>query len=344
VGMARRTLMDAIDLWCFQRGAGAAPGGKASAGGASAKTRDHKSAQPQDIILSLDADTRFGPGYLASVVRQLQAHPTAMGLSNPYYHRLTGDEDLDRALLRYEIYMRHYALNLWRIESPYSFTALGSAIALPLRAYRKIGGMTAKKSGEDFYLLQKLRKAGPLLHHNTERVYPATRYSDRVFFGTGPALIRGKRGDWDSYPVYDHRLFDRVGETCRAFPALYDRDADTPMTPFLQKQLGTRDVFGPLRRNAATRDQFVRACHHRVDGLRVLQFLKASQAAQGHADEKYLLAFLREHHPGIHQACFSSEGLDFGRSPIALMDKIRNLLMETEDKYREADARALSGC
>ncbi len=160
VGQARKVLMDAIN----------------------------KNSGADDLIVSMDADTTFDPGYLASIRECFAHHEKAIALSNPYYHKLSGDNRLDRAMLRYEIYMRHYAVNMWRIGSPYNFTALGSAIAVPIRAYRKAGGITAKKSGEDFYFLQKLRKTGWICNYNTHNVYPGTRYSDRVFFGTGPAL------------------------------------------------------------------------------------------------------------------------------------------------------------
>ena len=58
------------------------------------------------------------------------------------------------------------------------------------------------------------------------------------------------------------------------FPRLYERDLETPMTVFLSKQLKTSDVWQPLRRNFKSRELFVHACHERVDGLRILQFLK----------------------------------------------------------------------
>ncbi len=91
-----------------------------------------------------------------------------------------------------------------------SFTAIGSAMALPVKSYRAIGGMTPHKSGEDFYFLQKLRKFGKVLTWNKEKVYPEARYSDRVFFGTGPAMIKGRDGDWSSYPIYPFELFDEI--------------------------------------------------------------------------------------------------------------------------------------
>lgn len=67
-----------------------------------------------------------------------------VGHAARYFYPLTEDEAITRAMLGYEIYMRFYALNMWRIKSPYSFTALGSALALPVRIYRQLGGMTPR--------------------------------------------------------------------------------------------------------------------------------------------------------------------------------------------------------
>jgi cellulose synthase/poly-beta-1,6-N-acetylglucosamine synthase-like glycosyltransferase len=169
-----------------------------------------KVAQEHDIIVSLDADTAFNANYISSVVDTLLKNPEASALAVPYYHRLTGSEAADRAILRYEIYMRCYAINLLRINSPYAFTALGSAIALTVKNYKSIGGITPKLSGEDFYFLQKLRKKARVLTWNSEKVYPAARFSDRVYFGTGPAMIKGAAGDWSSYPVYHHSRFEEI--------------------------------------------------------------------------------------------------------------------------------------
>lgn len=311
VGQARKVLMDAIS----------------------------RIALDTDLIVSLDADTLFENDYLASLAAVFDRHPEAVALSNPYFHTLTGTENLDRAMLRYEIYMRHYAINLWRIRSPYSFTALGSAITLPVSAYRKIGGMTAKKSGEDFYLLQKLRKTGWIVNHNTSLVYPATRFSDRVFFGTGPALIKGSQGLWDSYPIYDHRLFDRVAATYSLFPALFHKPLETPMSAFLNRQFGEEDIFEPLRKNNKTSERFIHACHHKVDGLRVLQFLKHHQAQVNLRDEDNLLDFFEVFYLDffIKFGLEVKKTLDFQASPIALLNGIRNFLMEKERIYQEND-------
>ncbi len=308
-------------------------------------------ADENDIILSLDADTAFHEDYLASVKSIFLSYPNTVALSNPYYHELSGDEALDRSMLRYEIYMRHYAINMWRIGSPYSYTALGSAIALPVWAYRKIGGITAKKSGEDFYFLQKLRKTGWICNYNTEKVYPGTRYSDRVFFGTGPALIKGSSGDWESYPIYDHRLFEEVKTTYELFPQLYRERIQTPMSAFLAAQFRDTDPFEALRKNASNEEQFVAACHQKIDGLRVLQFLKSETKKTARNDEAALLRFFDAFYPQIFEGkpvgtsgnLLSETGitelqkLSFENTGIALLNKIRNILQDIETAYQQND-------
>lgn len=314
----------------------------------------NQNASPDDMIVSLDADTHFGDAYLQSIQETFARFPEAIALSNPYYHKLSGEEQLDRAMLRYEIYMRHYVINMWRIRSPYSFTALGSAIALPVSSYRKIGGITAKKSGEDFYFLQKLRKAGWICNYNEQKVYPGTRYSDRVFFGTGPALIKGSKGNWESYPIYDFKLFDQVKETYKAFSELFHHSVETPMTRFLICQFREEDPFEPLRKNSSTKEQFVAACHQKIDGLRVLQFLKAETTKSERNDVLRLIEFL-DHHKNIipekileplHNAKYdrpnTSELTQFGfdRCPVGLLNAIRDYLMAIEVGFQRHEVGA----
>jgi hypothetical protein len=308
VGMARKTTMDAIN----------------------------NMALPQDIIISLDADTVFDSDYFASVVALFAEHPTYMGLANPYYHKLTSDETLNRAILRYEIYMRCYIINLMRIGSPYAFTALGSALAVPVWAYRKIGGITPKKSGEDFYFLQKLRKTGPLLTWNKQCVYPSSRYSDRVFFGTGPALIKGSKGDWSSYPIYHHSLFGYIENTYKLFPRLFSEDVPTPLDDFLESQFGTKNIWQTLRNNTASESSFVAACHQKLDGLRLLQYLKWKQTHLNRCDEDALTHLLNmlNYKPIVRHP----EALCLETSPIADINHIRDFLFEKENGMRRKNA------
>ena len=292
-------------------------------------------AEADDIILSMDADTVFNSELCRSVAHSFYRHQKATALALPYYHRLTGDTTLDRAMLRYEIYMRYYAINLWRIKNPYCFTAIGSSMAVPVHAYRAIGGITPKLSGEDFYFLQKLRKYGDIIVWNEEKTFPATRYSDRVFFGTGPALIKGVRKDWDSYPMYSYQLFDEVKQTYHLFEELFHADVPTPIDGFLEKAFLSKNIWAPLRENFKDKKKFVRACAEKVDGLRILQFLKSSQQASDN-EMRYLVEYLKLFHQAeAKQLLHAADDLHFDTSALELLDQLRDLLTDIESTYRK---------
>lgn len=262
------------------------PKGKGGVGWARKLCMDKISemAQPHDVVVSIDADTHYPSEYLSEINRSLSENPKAAGLAIPYFHPLAGDET-DLLILRYEIYMRHYALQMLRINNPYAFSALGSAMAFPVWAYRKAGGMTPVKSGEDFYFMQKLVKLGRLMLWCDTVAYPSSRFSDRVVFGTGPALTKGNTGDWTSYPIYHPDFFDEVQLTFDAFNRLFLCDEYTPMDDFLFSKFNTPEVWSPLRKNFKREELFVRACIEKLDGLRILQFLRERQSAAQHLDE-----------------------------------------------------------
>jgi len=238
-----------------------------------------------DLIVSLDADTLAPPRYLQSLVAAFDRHPAACGIAARYLHPLTDDAAVTRAMLGYEIYMR--------FRSPYSFTALGSAIALPVHVYRQLGGLTPRTSGEDFYLLQKLTKHGRVLHWSDPPVAPGTRKSWRVPVGTGQAIVAACEGKHaDRYPLYPPELFDRVRRTTEAFPRLFTDSVETPLDGFLRAKTNSADPWQPLRENNKTEPQFVRACHERLDGLRILQYLKAEYRRAPSDDRATLIDWL----------------------------------------------------
>ncbi|MCL2413022.1 MAG: hypothetical protein FWC98_02680 [Bacteroidales bacterium] len=314
VGMARKTLMDTIN----------------------------DIANPKDVIISLDADTEYPPAYFESVKNifdtcrgvlhtpiagdsseyyrgRMQYAPT-VALSNPYYHKLTNCEAENRAILRYEIYMRCYLKNLVRIGSPYAFTALGSAMAVRVEAYRKMGGMAPKKSGEDFYFLQQLSKIGHVETKNTVTVYPATRLSDRVFFGTGPAMIKGVSGDWSSYPIYPPKLWDEIAKIYQNFESYF-----------------SPEDYQKLKSNSKTETQLQKFCHEKFDALRILQYLKSGHAQNPQPDEISLMENLEvfdltRRFDFAQRPCLERSGkahgtnFSFETAKIELLDEIRNIL------------------
>lgn len=292
-------------------------------------------AKDDDLIISIDADTDYPSDYLTKVAEILK-DKSLLGLAIPYYHKTDGEND--RLILRYEIYMRYYLLNMLRINNPYAYTALGSAMAFPVWAYRKVGGLTPVMSGEDFYFLQKLVKNGKLGIWSDTVAFPSTRFSDRVNFGTGPALIKGHTGDWDSYPIYDYRFFDMIKETFDKFPILFKGEVQTPMDEFLQNQFKTKDLWGPLRNNYKDVKNFVKACISKVDGLRILQFLKIRSQESHLNNSKMLVEYIKNY---IHKSTDNElitviSSFSFEKSSVNDLSLIRDFLFKEEMKLRNS--------
>jgi hypothetical protein len=145
-------------------------------------------------------------------------------------------------------------------------------------------------------------------------VYPAARFSTRVPFGTGPAMINFCRGNFQSYPYYHDSLFDTIKETYDIIPELFAKDVDTEFIDFLKKQYKTNDLWSSLRKNFKTLPQFTRAFHEKADGLRILQFLKAKYTP--HTEKRAPLTNL----------------------PVTELNTIRDSLFETEMDLRKVNS------
>ena len=281
--------------------------------------------------VSLDADTRVAPGYVAGLRNAFASYPNAVACALPYHHPLPEKTAQARQLLRYEIYLRYFHLNLWRIGSPYALTALGSALAFRGRAYQGAGGFSTRQAGEDFYLLQKLRKAGPVVAWVPDPVMPASRQSKRVPFGTGPLMVEGALPVIETrFPFYKVAHFDLIGQTYRAWEAWYDRPHRVPIQAFLDEAMGGDAPFERMRRNAASPGAFLRACHTRFDGLRILQCLRFFRErdrahSSGLAQISELLGLLGES---------ESEGVAEG-ARIGPLNQLRERLWACEDRFRK---------
>ncbi len=273
------------------------------------------------LCVSLDADTWVPPHYLSAVRAAFARQPEALALAAPYRHPLPdGPVDALR-LLRYELYMRHYQLNLALAGSPYAFTALGSALAFRAEAYQAVGGFPPRQAGEDFYLLQQLCKRGPLLRHLDATVEPAARASDRVPFGTGPVIAAlDPEAQQSRYPFYPRQAFALLAAAIARFPELYRRDLPLGIEPWLPPAVADPGVFAKMRRTFPSEAHFVRACHDRFDGLRTLQFLRNYSATHPGEDGARLDELLQ----ALGQP---PRRLSFTQAAIPALDRLRDDLI-----------------
>ncbi|PID88650.1 MAG: family 2 glycosyl transferase [Bacteroidia bacterium] len=141
------------------------------------------------IIISLDADTIVSTNYLAEIYNAFTRNPKTNTLIINYEHPLHGlTQTQKRAIIQYELYLRYMTLAYRYVEHPNAFHTIGSAFAVRTSAYCKQGGMNKRQAGEDFYFLQKLMAFGGCSELNTTCIFPSSRTSDRVPFGTGKAI------------------------------------------------------------------------------------------------------------------------------------------------------------
>ncbi len=92
------------------------------------------------------------------------------------------------AALLYEISLRYYVFGLQYAHSDYAYYTIGSTLAVHHRHYAGVRGFPKRAAGEDFYLLNKLSKVGKVTQLSTPVLTLESRFSNRVPFGTGPAL------------------------------------------------------------------------------------------------------------------------------------------------------------
>jgi hypothetical protein len=182
------------------------------------------------LIASSDADVSLPRDYFATLgSAPAEAERSAAWLW-PFQHEAGGDTRIDEATVLYEISLRYYVLGLARAGSGYAYQSVGSTLCVDARAYLSVRGFPKRAAGEDFYLLDKLAKVGPLRRIAASPVRIRARASDRVPFGTGRktqeiAEDSAAGSDFLLYSPQAFRVLAAVLEGLDEFAASADPDA-----------------------------------------------------------------------------------------------------------------------
>lgn len=139
-------------------------------------------------IGNTDADAKLNLDYL-SKINQIPISFSAQTFSFTHQDSEKNAQYPSNLIFYYtKIYEKKicaYVQGLKSANSPYAHYSVGSCIAINLEQYVKIHGFPKKAAGEDFYLLNKLRKLGQIYHHDDIYITLKSRISNRVPFGTG---------------------------------------------------------------------------------------------------------------------------------------------------------------
>ncbi len=163
------------------------------------------------IMLWLDADCKVDKNYLNTVVEEFNNKNLSAATIN-FSHDISGTDELTEAIIPYEIFLRYYVLGLKHANSPYAFHTIGSTVAIDHNAYIKAGGMNKKQAAEDFYFLQKVAKNYKVNKIVSTTVFPSSRHSWRVPFGTGRSISRFLSNNRNEYLLNDPVVFDVLKE------------------------------------------------------------------------------------------------------------------------------------
>lgn len=233
--------------------------------------------------------------------------PEANDAALLYPFRHVAPASLKQASDLYELTLLYYAAGLVYAGSPYAFPTIGSTIACHVHHYAAVRGFPIRTTGEDFYLLNKLRKVGQVRAIDHSPIVIAGRESDRVPIGTGRGITKIMALE---SPEHDMRVeHPDCFTTLKHFLAMLDWAATTRNSPahyhdrilaeYAEKIGLTRHIESRVQSgtgNAAVRKQIT----DWFDGLKSRQ----------------LVHHFRDHHHGtvsinaIDQAPFLKPGTD----------------------------------
>ena len=248
-----------------------------------------------------DADVRLPKTYFLRSNALGSSTSKYSALIYPFRHsdnpENPGGREVVMATQLYELSLRYYVAGMRFARSPYAFHTIGSTMAVSAPHYAKVRGFPKREAGEDFYLLNKLAKLGPVLELDTGEenlvIEIESRRSDRVPFGTGAAVnkITGFVDQVDEFRFYDPAVFSLLKIWLQGLPAIWHAgSAELGISVFQEQASDNRDqelhsLLAGLKtmkteralehafRQSKNLDQFTRQVHTWFDAFRTLKLI-----------------------------------------------------------------------
>ncbi|MYE12197.1 MAG: hypothetical protein F4X99_11195 [Gammaproteobacteria bacterium] len=214
------------------------------------------------VVFCTDADAALPSGYLDAPREGGEAGAWVY----PFAH-VSDDPALREAGLGYELSLRYYVNRLAYAGSPYAFHTIGSCLAIDATAYAMVRGFPKRNAAEDFYLLNKLAKTGSVWRLAHPVIEIEARASQRVPFGTGPALARA--------PEALESRMDYAPATFELLRSLYEQASRGTFTEWPEPIPELLVAVGYARFRPSRWDR--RAFHTWFDALKTLRFVHAAR-------------------------------------------------------------------
>lgn len=248
-----------------------------------------RAQKPNGSIVSLDADCTVSENYLASIFNAFSQHEKLCASVFDFRHRVeNNDPEITAAMRQYEDYLRYFSKALQFTGFPYYYHTIGSAFAVRADAYVRVGGMGRQQGGEDFYFLQKVFALEQTKELRDVTVFPMARFSDRIPFGTGPALqkiIAAHDGRFNVYAFESFEvlktLFNRIDDFRNKETARIMKIVDT-LHPSMKQFIEATDFITDIEEcnaNSASSQSFRKRFFHHFNAFKIIKFLNFSASA-----------------------------------------------------------------
>ncbi|MDG2091439.1 MAG: hypothetical protein P8J61_10170 [Gammaproteobacteria bacterium] len=228
-------------------------------------------------IHNTDADVTLPEDYFSA--SQKLSNDSAAALF-AFKHRDNPQEKRQRSLQLYEYSLYYYVDALIWAGSPYAFQTIGSTLLLHHNYYALARGFPKRSAGEDFYLLNKLRKIGNIQSLSEPVISLSGRPSSRVPFGTGPAInkISELNIPEDEYLFYHPYCFQYLKKWLTLFPTLWQsKDLKTLLDDELLfsslVEIGAEEAILHATNNSKNQANFVKHMHNWFDAFKTLKFI-----------------------------------------------------------------------
>ena len=254
-------------------------------------------SKSRGIIISLDADCSVSLNFLESIHFEFSRNNKLNATIHNFHHRV-GDGfkgmlkngqklrrnyiGIENAVRQYETYLRYFSSTLKDIGFPYYYHTIGSAFAVSADAYVRVGGMGRQQGGEDFYFLQKIFQIGGVMELKDTYVYPMARFSDRVPFGTGPALQKIMEESDGVMRVYSKQSFCELKKLFDMSDGFFRKSANDiiklyshlhpSLISFLQESNFEADLED-CNNNCANLKSFKKRFYHHFNTFKIIKYL-----------------------------------------------------------------------
>lgn len=236
-----------------------------------------ESIEKNGVIVGLDADCEVANNYVEVIMDFFNENPKLDAASIHYEHPLPFNTIRKDAIILYELHLRYHIDFQKYIGLPFAFQTVGSSMAVRSKAYWKQGGMNKRKAGEDFYFIQKYAAINKLGEIKNTTVFPEARFSDRVPFGTGKAIVDfAKSGHFETY---NPKSYLALQPFMQQIELLYAKDLklaamnlSASLTTYLESQDFDATVE-KLKLNASSYENFHKAFFQYFNAFRLMKYL-----------------------------------------------------------------------